>query len=197
MANTRFQHKRSTVSGVSPTTSDIATAELAINVADRKLFTSNGTSVFELGSNLTSVAVGNSSTTQTINSNGIFVNGKIGISNSNPTTNLQIGGNYGVIKVTIASTNNINVNCASGNYFTATANGSATSITFSSVPSNTSFGFVLVLANGGTNTITWSSSPKWPSATAPTVSSNTDVFTFITDDGGTTWRGVQSMKDVR
>lgn len=57
MANTRFQHKRSSVSGVVPTTSDIATGELGINLADRKLFTSNGTAVFELGSNLSSLTV--------------------------------------------------------------------------------------------------------------------------------------------
>lgn len=77
MANTRFQLKRSTISGVIPTTSDIATAELGINVADRKLFSSNGSAVFEVGSNLTSIAVGNTTAIQTINSTGIYVNGTV------------------------------------------------------------------------------------------------------------------------
>jgi hypothetical protein len=54
---TRFQLKRSTVSGVIPTTIDIANGELAINLPDRKLFTSNGSSVYEVGSNLTNLAV--------------------------------------------------------------------------------------------------------------------------------------------
>lgn len=54
---TKFKVKRSTVSGVTPTTSDIDTAELAINLPDRKLFTSNGTAVYELGSNLTNLSV--------------------------------------------------------------------------------------------------------------------------------------------
>ena len=54
---TRFRVKRSTVSGVAPTTGDIAVAELAINLPDRKLFTSNGTAVYELGSNQTNLSV--------------------------------------------------------------------------------------------------------------------------------------------
>jgi hypothetical protein len=54
---TRFRVKRSTVSGITPTTGDIASGELAINLPDRKLFTSNGTAVYELGSNLTNLAV--------------------------------------------------------------------------------------------------------------------------------------------
>jgi hypothetical protein len=33
---------------------------------------------------------------------------------------------------------------------------------------------------------------------APTITtSGTDVFTFITDDGGAIWRGVQSMQDSK
>ena len=57
---TRFQLKRSAVGGVSPTAVDLATAELAVNLADKKLFTSNGSVVFELGSGtVTSIATGN------------------------------------------------------------------------------------------------------------------------------------------
>lgn len=82
MANTRFQHKRSTISGVSPTTSDIATAELAINVADRKLFTSNGTSVFELGSNLVNLSVTGNATI-----NAIIANGSLGSAGQVLTSN--------------------------------------------------------------------------------------------------------------
>lgn len=82
MANTRFQHKRSTISGVSPTTSDITTAELAINVADRKLFTSNGTSVFELGSNLVNLSVTGNATI-----NAIIANGSLGSAGQVLTSN--------------------------------------------------------------------------------------------------------------
>ena len=87
MANTRFQLKRSTISGIKPTTSDIATAELGINVADRKLFSSNGTAIFEVGSNLTSIAIGNTTAIQTINSTGVYINGVVNVSG-----NVAIGG---------------------------------------------------------------------------------------------------------
>ena len=86
MANTRFQHKRSSVSGVVPTTSDIASGELGINLADRKIFTSNGTAVLELGSNLTNLAVSSNLTIGAsgdlvfTNGAGIFANGVIGTS---------------------------------------------------------------------------------------------------------------------
>lgn len=76
---TKFKVKRSTVSGITPTTGDIDAAELAINLPDRKLFTSNGSSVYELGSNLTTLSVGNSTTQQTVNSTGVSVNGNINL----------------------------------------------------------------------------------------------------------------------
>jgi hypothetical protein len=148
-------------------------------------------------SNSTGSAFGSSTLRWNVFANTLITSGNVGIGNTAPATNLQIGGNYGVLKTTITATNSISINCASGNYFYATANGSATTITFSNPPANTAFGFVLVLANGGSNSITWASNPKWPSAATPIVSSNTDVFTFVTDDGGTTWMGVQSLKDVR
>jgi|688.fasta_scaffold00037_69 hypothetical protein len=52
MANTVFKLRRSSVAGKFPNTSTLATGELAINLTDRKLFSSDGTTVFELGSNV-------------------------------------------------------------------------------------------------------------------------------------------------
>jgi hypothetical protein len=82
MANNIFQHKRSTVSGVVPTTSDLASGELGINLADRKLFTSNGTFVVELGSNLTNLSV-----TSNLTINAIVANGSPGATNQVLTSN--------------------------------------------------------------------------------------------------------------
>jgi len=59
-------------------------------------------------------------------------------------------------------------------------------------------GFILELTNGGGYTNTWPSAVKWPNGNLPTITtSGTDVFTFITDDGGSIWRGVQTMKDSK
>jgi len=43
--------KRSAIQGKAPTTSDITTGEIALNTRDGKLFSSDGSSVFEIGAN--------------------------------------------------------------------------------------------------------------------------------------------------
>lgn len=50
--------KRSTVAGKRPTTANITTGELALNLADKRLFSSDGTVVFEIGANTHSLYVG-------------------------------------------------------------------------------------------------------------------------------------------
>ena len=63
MANNKFQLKRTTISGRTPNTSNsgntsyIDAGELAVNLTDKKVFSSNGTVSFEVGSNLTSLSV--------------------------------------------------------------------------------------------------------------------------------------------
>jgi hypothetical protein len=62
MAN-KFQIKRTSVSGRTPNTSNIANTayldagELAVNLTDGKLFSSNGTVSFEVGANLVNLSV--------------------------------------------------------------------------------------------------------------------------------------------
>jgi hypothetical protein len=77
--------RRTTVSGRTPNTVDptntqfINTGELALNLTDKKLFSSNGTLSFEIGSNLTSLVVsntiflGNSTVNTTVNSSSIYI----------------------------------------------------------------------------------------------------------------------------
>ena len=89
------------------------------------------------------------------------------------------------------------VDCSLGNYFIKTATGALT-WTVTNVPATRAYSFLLELTNGGTGTQTWYSGIKWPGGTAPTLTtSGVDVIGFITDDGGTTWRGVQLMKDSK
>lgn len=82
-------------------------------------------------------------------------------------------------------------------YFTKTASGALT-WAFSNVPASGAVVVLLELTNGGTGAQTWPASVKWPTATAPTLTaSGVDVLGFITDDGGTSWRGVALMVDSR
>jgi predicted nucleic acid-binding Zn-ribbon protein len=105
-----------------------------------------------------------------------------------------------VIKGNVSATTTLDL--LEANYFQVTAAGSTTFV-FANPPVSAATGpaaggFILELANGGAATVTWPTATKWPSATAPTLtSSGTDILVFVTDDGGTTWRGVQSIKDSR
>ena len=89
------------------------------------------------------------------------------------------------------------IDCSAGNFFTKTAAGALT-WTATNIPASRAFSFLLELTNGGTGTQTWFSGIKWPGGTAPTLTTaGVDVLGFITDDGGTTWRGVMLMKDSK
>jgi len=64
MANNKIQLKRTSITGRTPNTTNsgntsfIDAGELAVNLTDQKVFSSNGTVSFEVGSNLTSLSVG-------------------------------------------------------------------------------------------------------------------------------------------
>lgn len=49
--------KSSASTGLAPNTSNLATAELAINTADGIMYSANSTGAFEIGSNLTHISV--------------------------------------------------------------------------------------------------------------------------------------------
>jgi hypothetical protein len=88
------------------------------------------------------------------------------------------------------------IDLSSGSYVQATSGGSTT-WSFTSVPASDAVGVVLELTNGGAYAQSWGTI-KWPGGVAPTlISSGVDVLVFITDDGGTTWRGVLAMTDSR
>jgi hypothetical protein len=82
------------------------------------------------------------------------------------------------------------VDCRLGNYFTKTITG-ATTFTFDNPPSSgVAFGFVMEVTLNGSNAITWPGTVKWPADTAPTITDGkTQMFVFITDNGGSRWRG--------
>ena len=60
MAST-IKLKRSSIAGKVPTTSDVATAELALNLKDARLYSANSSAVFEIGSNPHSLSIGSGS----------------------------------------------------------------------------------------------------------------------------------------
>jgi hypothetical protein len=110
---------------------------------------------------------------------------------------LRITGSYYTSITALGSGTSFAVNCSLGNYFTATSTGT-TSISFSSAPaSGNLYSMIIRLTGGGNYTVAWPSSVKWQGAVAPTPTTNTDIWVFSTDDGGTSWRGNLTLKDYR
>lgn len=106
-------------------------------------------------------------------------------------TSPELGGTAyvnGSYRANVVAVPSLDIDCSSGNYFTKTINGNST-FTVSNVPSSRAYSFTLELTHTS-GTITWFSGVEWPSGNAPTLTTGkTHVFIFITDDGGSRWRG--------
>ena len=94
----------------------------------------------------------------------------------------------GVYTGAVTAVGALAIDCSSSNYFTKTINGNST-FTFTNVPATRAFGFTLELTHTS-GTVTWPASVKFPADTAPTLTTGkTHIFVFVTDDGGTRFRG--------
>lgn len=116
---------------------------------------------------------------------------------SSPTERMAIT-SAGRIQVTGSQDCNIvamaalDIDCSAGNYFTKTINGAST-FTVSNVPASRAFAFTLELTHTS-GAVTWFAGIEWPGGTAPSLTTGkTHLFTFVTDDGGTRWRGVPNV----
>jgi len=81
-----------------------------------------------------------------------------------------------------------------GNYFIATLDQTSTFDFDASLAPTGSVSFIIQLKNGtgGPFSITWPASVEWPAGITPTrttTDGRTDIWTFITNDGGTNWIG--------
>ena len=99
---------------------------------------------------------------------------------------LNLTGSY---KENITAVAALEIDCSQGNYFTKTITTGTNTFTFANVPSGGAYAFTLELTHTG-GTAAWPGTVKWPADTAPTLTSGkTHLFMFITDDGGTRFRG--------
>lgn len=172
---------------------------VGLNVGSGKTLTVSGTFTLSGTGTLTNPAInGFTGNTAVVNigSGQIYkaTDGKVGLGTTSPATKLDVSGNVAQNIVAVSASA---VDCSAGNFFTKTASGALT-WTVTNVPASRAFAFILRLTNGGTGTQTWFSGIKWPNGTAPLLTtSGTDVLAFLTEDGGTTWRGVALMLDSK
>ena len=98
-------------------------------------------------------------------------------------------------KVTLGTISSSDIDLATGNYFADTliANTTYTISNAGDVQS-----FQLEVTGASTYTITWPSSIEWAGGVAPSAPAvgETDVFTFSTDDGGTSYVGVKTADNL-
>ena len=93
------------------------------------------------------------------------------------------------------------VDLSTANIFSISMTGNCT-FTFTNPPvSGVSFSFMLILKQDGTGsrTATWPASVKYPNGSTPTLTTTankTDIFNFITVDGGTVYFGALSLANM-
>ena len=95
----------------------------------------------------------------------------------------------GPYKQTAEAVGALDIDLSTGNYFTKTISGNST-FTFSSPPTSGTVGSFTLELTHSSGTVTWPASVKFPADIAPTLTTGkTHLFVFVTDDGGTRYRG--------
>jgi hypothetical protein len=161
-----------------------ADIDASAGIVDSKLATIS-TAGKVSGGAITSGTIGGSTAIST--SGAISTTGAVAVGQSSAASNTQLdlAGTYAQTIVTVAA---LDIDCSLGNYFIKTIAANST-FTFSTVPASRSYSFTLELTHTS-GTVTWPAAVKFPGDTAPTLTTGkTHLFMFITDDGGTRWRG--------
>jgi hypothetical protein len=112
--------------------------------------------------------------------------------NGNEVSDLKLK-KYGETYVDLGTVSgNISINLNNGSIFRANISANST-FSFTNPITNSANSFTLILRNGAANlSVTWPSNVRFPNGTTPTrtlTSGRTDIWIFISPDGGTTWYG--------
>ena len=181
-----------------PATSLTGTPNITVGTVGAGNVTSSGTVSAVTGSFSGNVSIGGTLTyddVTNIDSVGLItarkgINVTAGVSTFAAATHQNAGTKVsGPYSANITAMGANDVDCSAGNYFTKTISG-ATTFTFSNVPTGVVYAFSMEVTLNGSNAITWPSSVKWNADTAPALTDGkTQLFMFLTDDGGTRFRG--------
>ena len=192
-----FAGDGSNLTGV-PASSIIGSPNITVGTIGAGNVTSSGTVSAVTGSFTGNVSIGGTLTyddVTNIDSVGLItarkgINVTAGVSTFAAATHQNAGTKVsGPYSANVTAMGANDVDCSAGNYFTKTITG-ATTFTFSNVPTGVVYSFTMEVTLNGNNSITWPSSVKWNADTAPTLTDGkTQLFMFITDDGGTRFRG--------
>jgi hypothetical protein len=124
----------------------------------------------------------------------IPVNNALGFTGNLTVNGTAFANNISEVSSTVSIVNNsITLNLAAASIFNVTLNSNITVLQLSNVQaSGFSTSFIMVFTgSGASQTVVWPSNFKWPSGTAPTITSTAtkkDIFLFFTVDGGISWQ---------
>jgi hypothetical protein len=88
------------------------------------------------------------------------------------------------------ATNTLTLDLTTGNTFRVALSANVTTLTISNPTASVTQSFTLICDISGAFSITWPASVRWAAASAPTqtaTNAKTDIFTFVSTDGGTKW----------
>jgi hypothetical protein len=91
----------------------------------------------------------------------------------------------------------VTLDLAVAQYFTLSITG-PTALVFANVPAGTfAIGVILRVTNGEAALLTWPVSVQWPGGTKPVLTTDgVDILVLLSDDSGTTWRGMVAARDI-
>ena len=188
-----------------PASSIVGTPNITVGTVGAGNVTSSGTVSAVTGTFSGNVSIGGTLTyddVSNVDSVGLItarngINVTAGVSTFAAATHQNAGTKVaGPYSANITAMGANDVNCSAGNYFTKTITG-ATTFTFSNVPTGVAYSFTMEVTLNGNNSITWPTSVKWNGDAAPSITdAKTQLFMFITDDGGTRWRGSSNVDYV-
>lgn len=198
-----IQVRRDTAAAWTSANTTLATGEIGFETDTGKFKVGNGTAWTALPYATSPPAIANTFTANQTFSGSVTVTGGITANstiamNGNLVTSPKLQAYSETATVPTISSGNLTLNLSSGNVFgPVTLNANISNLTISNPPANGTAGsFTLLLkANGTAFTVTWPASVLWAGGTAPTLTSTankTDVFSFVTTDGGTTYFGFKS-----
>ena len=119
------------------------------------------------------------------------------------TTQITLKGykDYIVTNATVTGANTVDLSVSNWYKYTLTGN---STITFANAPAVGNGGTVTIVTiqgTGGNKNITWANTIYWAGGQVPPISNtaagNTDIWTFFTFDGGSTYIGTLAVKDAR
>lgn len=104
------------------------------------------------------------------------------------------------VVVTANSGTTYNIDLSTARYFNITLNNNVTFSFTNPSGSGVTQSFTVKLTQDyvGSRTVTWPGSVVWPDGTAPTLTTTgykTDIYSFVSYDGGTTWYGFAPSKN--